>query len=391
MPAPVSKPTSLLEIFRTGEHTDVSGRTWNFSEEDMQAAVAAYDPAVFSAPLVVGHPKLDDPAYGWVNKLAINDGVITAEPKDVEAQFAALVNEKRYPKISASWFPPTHPSNPTPGKWYLRHVGFLGAAAPAISGLKPASFAADDQDVVTFDFAASHADNALWSISRLVRSMRDWMIGKHGLEEADQVIPDYLVRDVETQYTQAMAESSTSVGFAAAAGAGTEKPAVAENNTQAADFAARENDLAAREAALLAREQQTATREQQALAAARTSECASFAEQLITTGQLLPREKDAFVSFMAHIPDDSVVSFAAEDGSTATPKTNDWFRGFMQGLPARVPFGERGAAEPESTASFAAPAGYTVNQERLELHNKALAFQVQHKCDYSTAVAAVSQ
>ncbi|TXH98140.1 MAG: peptidase [Rheinheimera sp.] len=389
MPKPASSPEpKLLEIFRTGQQTDVTGRTWNFTEADMQAAVAAYDPTLFAAPLVVGHPTLNDPAYGWVNKLDIKDGLITAEPKDVEAQFAALVNEGRFPKMSASWFPPGHSANPKPEGWYLRHVGFLGAAAPALPGLKPASFAADDKDVVTFDFAASHADNALWSISRLARSMRDWMIGKFSLEEADQVIPDYLVRDVETAHTQAMSSSAVTPGFAAPESSADADKAAAQQ--QSADFAARENDLAAREASLQAREQQTATREQQAQAAARLTDCASFAEQLITSGQLLPREKDAFVSFMAHIPDDSVVSFAAEDGSTATPKTNDWFRGFMQALPARVPFGERGAAEPEATASFAAPAGYTVNPDRLELHNKVLAYQAQHKCDYSTAVSAVS-
>lgn len=389
MPQPAIKPApKRLEIFRTGQQTDVSGRTWNFTEADMQAAVAAYDPALFAAPLVVGHPTLNDPAYGWVNKLDIKDGLITAEPKDVEAQFAALVNEGRFPKMSASWFPPGHSANPKPEGWYLRHVGFLGAAAPALPGLKPASFAADDKDVVTFDFAASHADNALWSLSRLARSMRDWMIGKFGLEEADQVIPDYLVRDVETEHTKAMDASSTLPGFAAPADL--ENKLGNDTNQAAADFAARENDLATREAALLAREQQASAAELQAKVAARNAECASFAEQLIGTGQLLPREKDAFVAFMAHIPDDSVVSFAAEDGSTATPKTNEWFRSFMQALPARIPFGERGAAAPEGTASFAAPAGYTVNAERLELHNKALAYQAQHNCDYSTAINAVS-
>ena len=388
MPAPATKPAPKpLEIFRTGQQTDVSGRTWNFTEADMQAAVAAYDPTLFAAPLVVGHPTLNDPAYGWVNKLEIKDGLITAEPKDVEAQFAALVNEGRFPKMSASWFPPGHSANPKPEGWYLRHVGFLGAAAPALPGLKPASFAADDKDVVTFDFAASHADNALWSLSRLARSMRDWMIGKFGLEEADQVIPDYVVRDVETANTQAMSDSTVMPGFAAPTETDN-KPGT--DNTAAADFAARENDLAAREAALLAREQQAAVLVQQTQAASRTAEFASFAEQLITTGKLLPREKDALVSFMAHIPADSVVSFAAEDGEMTTPNSKAWFQGFMQSLPARVPYGESGAADNTVSASFAAPAGYQVNPERLELHNKALAYQAQHKCDYSTAIAAVS-
>ena len=62
---------SLLEIFKSGQHTDSQGREWAFSREDMEASVAAYDPAVFSAPLVVGHPQMEDPAYGWVESLSL--------------------------------------------------------------------------------------------------------------------------------------------------------------------------------------------------------------------------------------------------------------------------------------------------------------------------------
>jgi hypothetical protein len=34
------------------------------------------------------------------------------------------------------------PSNPYPDIYYLKHVGFLGAAAPAVKGLKEPAFAA---------------------------------------------------------------------------------------------------------------------------------------------------------------------------------------------------------------------------------------------------------
>ena len=55
-----------LEIFKAGKHTTAAGQTLEFSEADLQATVAAYDPGKHEAPLVIGHPSIDAPAYGWV-------------------------------------------------------------------------------------------------------------------------------------------------------------------------------------------------------------------------------------------------------------------------------------------------------------------------------------
>src|SRR3546814_7761915 len=122
---------SGLEIFKAGTHTDMAGKAHTFTAGEVVATLAAYDPALFAAPLWVGHPKVEDPAYGWVAGLSLADDIVKADPEKVEPAFAAMVNDGRFPKISASFWPPTHPSNPKPGVWYLRHVGFLGAAAPA--------------------------------------------------------------------------------------------------------------------------------------------------------------------------------------------------------------------------------------------------------------------
>ena len=83
--------------------------------------------------------------------LAFKEGIVTADPEKVEPNFAEMVNDGRFPKISSSFWPPNHPSNPKPGVWYLRHVGFLGAAAPAVKGLKPASFSDEAADLVTIE------------------------------------------------------------------------------------------------------------------------------------------------------------------------------------------------------------------------------------------------
>ncbi|PWR23362.1 peptidase [Zavarzinia compransoris] len=144
---------STIDIFRTGRHIAASGEALTFSAADLAATVAAYDPATHDAPLVVGHPASDDPAYGWVAGLAVEGDLLRAVTRDVEPAFAELVNGRRFKHVSASFYRPRSPANPVPGVWYLRHVGFLGAQPPAVKGLRTPSFsAADDDAVVTVAF-----------------------------------------------------------------------------------------------------------------------------------------------------------------------------------------------------------------------------------------------
>ena len=146
----------------------MSGASLQFSESDLAASAAAYDPALHEAPLVIGHPKHDMPAYGWVKAVSFSDGDgdhtagMYATPAQVNADFADMVAAGAFKKISASFYPPNAPSNPVPGVYYLRHVGFLGAQPPAIKGLAQVAFA-DGDDCITFaewDIAAPAADSA---------------------------------------------------------------------------------------------------------------------------------------------------------------------------------------------------------------------------------------
>lgn len=65
-----------LQIFKPGRHTAMNGSALDFSESDLAASAAAYDPAKHEAPIVVGHPKTDGPAYGWVKQLNFAEGVL---------------------------------------------------------------------------------------------------------------------------------------------------------------------------------------------------------------------------------------------------------------------------------------------------------------------------
>lgn len=134
-----------IRIFRPGTFTSMEGVDVSFTEADMRAIAAAYDAENAPAPLVVGHPRTDDPAWGWVGALSVNrNGELVATPRDVEPSFAETVRARRYRKVSASLYPPDASNNPRPGSYYLKHVGFLGAAAPAVSGLGTVHFSEGD-------------------------------------------------------------------------------------------------------------------------------------------------------------------------------------------------------------------------------------------------------
>jgi hypothetical protein len=370
-----------LEIFRPGTFVAENGQTYTFSEADVKASVAAYKADVFKAPLVVGHPKTDDPAYGWVAGLNFSEDSkkVLADPDQVDAEFAELVNDGRYPKISASFYPPEHPSNPVPGVYYLRHVGFLGAQAPAVKGLKTASFADEQGDVITIDFSEGEQESR-WALARLARNLRDWMIEKFDLETADRVVPDWVAASAED------AERAGRKLHTSFSEPEDKTVATPEDKNKTADFAERENQLKTREQELAAREKQIADAD----AKRKREEVASFVEGLVKEGKVLPAEKTQVVSLLASLPDDKTISFA-EGEATVEKNPADVLRGLLEKLPARVDFSERGAPENSDSgvANFAAPAGYAVDSSQNELHAKINAYAKQHNVTYAQAAQAV--
>lgn len=374
-----SKP---IQIFKVGTHTAMSGIALSFSESDLAATVAAYDPAKHEAPLVVGHPKHDDPAYGWVGKLSFAEGALEAEPVQVNAAFAEMVGSGAFKKISASFYAPDSPSNPVPGVYYLRHVGFLGAQPPAVKGLRAPEFADAEQGVVEFS-EWDDVDNAsLW------RNLRDWFIGKFGKDEADKVIPSWTVSSLEQSAQDELKESQQEVQPA-----GGVSPAFSEGDEMSAEEKARLAALEAENAAHKAKLAEFAEAEKKRKADACHAESVSFAEGLVKEGKLLPAHKDVAIATMDFMAgQEQVVEFGEGDAKKPLVEA---FKSFLQAQPKQVEFGEmagRGKSDDESVVSFAAPTGFEVDADRAALHSKALAYQrANPNTDYIAAVLAVNK
>ncbi|WP_227503528.1 2-oxoacid:acceptor oxidoreductase [Moraxella bovoculi] len=138
------------EIFIAGTRADNSGKEVTITPDDLNAIAQGYNPSFHEAPIVIGHPDDNAPAYDWVKSLSAQDGKLFAEFGEMDDDFVELVKAGRYKKVSASFYPPNHPSNPKPDNWYLRHIGFLGALPPAVKGLSPVSFNDSSDGIVSF-------------------------------------------------------------------------------------------------------------------------------------------------------------------------------------------------------------------------------------------------
>ncbi|GKT21667.1 peptidase [Acidovorax sp. SUPP3334] len=301
-----------LHIFAAGTHSDQAGNKVTLTAADVAASAAAYDPAKHEAPLVVGHPRTDDPAYGWVSSAFAEGKDLHADPAQVDPAFAEMVQQGRFKKISSSFYAPDAPANPVPGVWYLKHVGFLGAQPPAVKGLRSVAFAEGNDGVVEFADWAATSNSGLW------RRLRDWLIGEKGVEVADQVLPAYEIDFLRDQAQQA--ESAPSPAFA--------EPLQESTVTkEEADRLRAENLRLQREATA----RQTAERHATHVA---------FAEQ--HTGKFKPLHKDAVVAFLdfAESPgaDGQTVSFGEGDGRKPL---GDAFRAFLADCAPVVNFSEQ--------------------------------------------------
>ncbi len=344
-----------FQIFKPGRHTASSGTTLDFGEDQLRAAVEAYDPALHEAPIVVGHPRDNGPAYGWIKALSFADGAIEAEPQQIDPEFAEMVSAGRFKKRSASWYLPDSPNNPKPGTLYLRHVGFLGAQPPAVKGLKEVQFSEED-GVIEF------SENGRWAfrnIADMMRNLREWLIADKGIEAADKVVPAYAIdtvsaaadeRDDEINATPAGMLPAFSEGdpmtieeLQAQVAALTAERDALKATQLPADFAEREAGLAAREAAVA-----------QAEAAAARAGVEARVDAAVKEGRLLPAQRKHAVDFaMSLAAGEAVIDFGEGDKAEKLTQREAYLRQ-IEGAPKAVEYGERapaGSAAPNDAAA----------------------------------------
>ncbi|GAB0057423.1 hypothetical protein SIID45300_01751 [Candidatus Magnetaquicoccaceae bacterium FCR-1] len=323
--------TRKIRIFRAGRHTDGAGVTREFSTSDLDTIVSGYSAKDHQAPLVIGHPATDAPAYGWVQKLSRTGDELYAHLEQLSSDVIEMVQNGHFKHVSAAFYPPGSPGNPQTSGFALRHVGLLGAQPPAVKGLGAVKFGDGDDAVV-------------------IESRGDAVIAFHESQP-------------QKKENQPMPDQDQTAAFA--------------------EMDKRQKDLAAREADLAAREKKMQDDERDRLRRAHVE----FAEAQAKEGRILPRDKSGIVATLTALDSLAAVEFAEGD-ATIKKSPVEILKGFIAELPARVDFSERSAPDktPPATGSYRAPSGFSVDLARAALHQRATAYAAAHNTDYLTAV-----
>ena len=397
----------------------MNGREVSFTADDLDAIADGYDPSVRRAPIVIGHPRHDAPAYGWVERVEEEGTRLYAVATDLAAPFVEWLEEEYYSERSASlWLPDQSPT----GDWYLRHVGFLGAAPPAIPGLeahqfadsgddgshtvtvdlsrqahKPHdsdSFSSSDADPMPIDFAAAaHPGDVMEAaIEKMATDDRPRSALVDDLAEAMGIEPGTVNQILRGDITDVPEERLRAASAMLRGVSVDDLMAALPESATSTDMSA---DLARRERRLRARERRLEKREREA----RRDEAASFAASLTADGQLLPRHEQTVteVLFQLEEAESTAVVDLSAHGGDAEASLVDALKAMLDDLGQTVEFAELAAAgaetddTPGAHVDFEAPQGLTVaNTDRMRLHKRARAYQQKNGVSYDEAVDAVS-
>lgn len=395
-----------IPAFRAGTHTDMNGKQLTFNREHLIATANAYNPSSHEAPIVIGHPQTDTPAYGWIERFEVVGDELIAFPVQVEPVFGEMVDAGRFKKISMSFYEPNNPANPKKGVWYPKHVGFLGAMPPAIKGLKPIEFSENDGAIFTAEFAdgfdKATGDNSdlMSGLAKGLQAFLLYFASLNPFPKEPEPVPalpfnpqfnepqkpensptehketTMTVQTVTTPVTPVTPPMTTPA---------TPAPATPPTTTQAPVTVADPSTVAENEA-LKKRIADMEQAEQKAKNDSKTAEHVAYAENLVTAGKLPPAQKEVTVAILNQLESGSqTVAFG--EGDNAKPLAGE-FKTLLDALPVNAMFSEsakKGQAPQSPTVAY----GENVSPDRVAEHQRIQTYATTHNVSYAEAAHAV--
>lgn len=342
--------------------------------------------------LCFGHPKNDDPAAGRITGAKVEGNSLMVKVTDLADKAIDGIKSGAWLNRSAAFFDPHHEANPRPGKWTLRHVGLLGAAAPGIPGMQPLkqafSFDADGGLLADGDPADAviYAPAPTGTAYVFESKEPDLVEAKRRLGKAIALHEKHMNGDAPTtgpageksQVTMMVEMKAALAALEGATPAAEEskmKMFSAQEPTPMADLTPEqiaENDRLTKLAAELdKREQEFAAASDRSFQAGNTS----LIDSLVAAGKVLPAEAPALKLAFNALGRGELEFGAADKPDKATPAAK--LAGFLStALPKRVPVnGGRTSPTGEFEAvEYATPAAFNAAAEQLA-KDKGLTFE----------------
>ncbi|STJ83865.1 phage-like protein [Escherichia coli] len=183
------------------------GKKLPFTPDDLAACVKAYDPSVHEAPLVIGHPRTEDPAWGWVKALSLSGVDLMAEPAQLDPQFAEMVTDGRFKKCPLFLTSRIHRPIRSPACSTFA-MGLSRGTATFRQGLKQVSFSEAGRRCVEF---------ADWRPSRMPpvgKAARFSDAPRFSLDEAEKVLPEWQLNSLrEEPYRDTLSQDAAGAQF----------------------------------------------------------------------------------------------------------------------------------------------------------------------------------
>ena len=377
-----------IEVFKAGTWTDSSGNTRTWTEQDIDKIIEKYNSQRdHEAPVVIGHPKDNTPAYGWVERLEKRGQSIWAKIKPTVQDFVDWVRQGLYKKVSISLYPDL----------LLRHIGFLGAMPPAVKGLQVPQFSDAEYSEYTMDFRkwtqeerdklakgeikgefagpdqsfpiagpedvgdawklSGHAENPDQIRLNIIRIAKKYGWVSALPKSARQWAKEHNIDLMEVQMEEKLKELETQLK---------------EKEKALAEFA--ERDKAKEEEIAKLREEIARIEKEK-----RQTEFNSFCEDLIKEGKLTPAMKPAVIDFLEILHGFEEYEFS-EGECKVKAKPGERFKTFLKGLPKVIEYGEKATKDKvgqTKTVDFEADG--KVDEERMELHKKALQYMEKNQ------------
>lgn len=275
--------TNWCEIFRTGKHISANGVEKEWTVSDLDTIVAQFNEKKPTAPIVIGHPKTNNPAYGWVDTLKREGKKLFATFKQVNEEFAEWVNKGLYKNRSISLYP----------DMTLRHVGFLGAVPPAVKGLEEFQFAENDEYIeysMNVDIVSNSENGA------------DLIVCSDSLQQRkDNTVELEELKKQNADFSEQITEKDNQIKEFS------EK--ISEKDTKIAELEAK-----------IAEEQRTK----------RLAEHEQFAESLIEKGCITPAQKSYIVDFCEICSTQGSYDFSEGEEKSVLTRFKDFLSGIKQ-------------------------------------------------------------
>ena len=351
----------FFEIFKAGTYPQ-----GKFTKEQIEEIAKNYDPSFCEAPITLDHEQ-SGPAFGWVESVKADKGVLKATFKDVTEDLKTFVNDGKYRKISVEIYRELEGKKP-----YLKAVSFLGASIPQVKGMEAVQFKEGESDVYTFEVEPLKEDKPDEKEIQDLKNQVNDLEGKINTFKEKESSKDIIV-GLKTKVEELTDELATFSHYFK-----TNEDFAKQSCNREAIF--HENKFSEKEGKEKASDKDGIRKELDYLKnKIRDNEFDNFVEKQLEKGILIPANKDVVLKIFKEL--DNVKKF------DSTSSAVEDFKTFVSSLPKQIEFEEVATKKKATTTPTAEYDDFSdASEESLEIFNEANALAEKENIDFKDAL-----